>query len=287
MLNVNQTQWHYSENGHGKGAPDGIGGSVKRKADKSVAKSKDISCFKEFHGILREECKKLLIAISDEEIIKHDSLVPANLKAFKGRLRIRQIFWSRIFSLFVLNASESRTEQNEILDVYSSDDEVILVLQNFLRPKKILWWYNFPLKKGTKYFIGKVIDGQDNEETISFTEYFAMSTPSNEEYHLPVEDENIEPYRCSETFSIVPENDGNPILLSTFLNACRTARPMAIEEQKVLVVLHIKNKLRGRAAELVNSRNPKTWDEIRYLLNTYFGDLGDLTSLIADLQHLR
>nr|CAI5853399.1 unnamed protein product [Callosobruchus analis] len=40
ILDVNQIQWHYSESGHGKGAPDGIGGSVKRKADESVAKGK-------------------------------------------------------------------------------------------------------------------------------------------------------------------------------------------------------------------------------------------------------
>ncbi|VEN36235.1 unnamed protein product [Callosobruchus maculatus] len=40
ILDVNQIQWHYSESGHGKGAPDGIGGSVKRKADESVARGK-------------------------------------------------------------------------------------------------------------------------------------------------------------------------------------------------------------------------------------------------------
>ncbi|XP_068624011.1 uncharacterized protein [Battus philenor] len=34
--------WNYSEPGHGKGAPDGVGGTLKRSADKAVAEGKDI-----------------------------------------------------------------------------------------------------------------------------------------------------------------------------------------------------------------------------------------------------
>lgn len=99
--------------------------------------------------------------------------------------------------------------------------------------------------------------------------------------------EAVEPYKISEIFSIVPEYDGNSIFLNTFITSCTTAQSMAVGNQSTLLVLHIKNKLRGRAAELVNSRNPSSWDEIRNLLESHFGDPRDLSSLIQDLQRMR
>lgn len=96
----------------------------------------------------------------------------------------------------------------------------------------------------------------------------------------------VEPYKLSEIFSIIPEYDGNQIFLQTFLNSCNCAYSMAVGDQKLLLTLHIKNKLRGRAAELINSRNPTTWEEIKQLLNLHFGDSRDLTSLIQDLQRI-
>ncbi|KAJ8948296.1 hypothetical protein NQ318_020783 [Aromia moschata] len=100
------------------------------------------------------------------------------------------------------------------------------------------------------------------------------------------EDIPVEPYKLAEIFSIVPEFDGNQIFLQTFINAVRCAFDMAVDNQRILLTLHVKNKLRGKAAELVNSRNPSTWDEIKNLLETHFGDSRDLTSLIQDLQRI-
>lgn len=99
--------------------------------------------------------------------------------------------------------------------------------------------------------------------------------------------QTVEPYKISEIFSIVPDYDGNPIFLNTFLSSCTTAQAMCSDNQLVLLVLHIKNKLRGRAAELVNSRNPTTWDDIKDLLENHFGDSRDLSALIQDLQRMR
>lgn len=98
---------------------------------------------------------------------------------------------------------------------------------------------------------------------------------------------NIEPYKLNEIFSIIPEYDGNQIFLNTFIQSCNTAFNMAVGNQKTLLNLHIKNKLRGRAAELINSRNPSTWPEIKILLENHFGDSRDLSSLIQDLQRIR
>lgn len=97
----------------------------------------------------------------------------------------------------------------------------------------------------------------------------------------------IESYKLSEIFSIVPEFEGDQIFLGTFLNACECAYNMSTASQRDLLVIHIKNKLRGRAAQLVSSRNPNSYIEIRQLLNLHFGDSRDLTSLIQDLQRLK
>lgn len=61
---------------------------------------------------------------------------------------------------------------------------------------------------------------------------------------------------------------------------------MIVNNQKLLT-LHIKNKLRGKAAQLINSRNPATWDEIKELLSIHFSDSRHLTFLIQDLQKLK
>lgn len=97
----------------------------------------------------------------------------------------------------------------------------------------------------------------------------------------------VEPYKLSEIFSIIPEFEGDQIFLGTFLNACDHAYNMATTDQKILLVIHIKNKLRGRAAQLVSSRNPGSYLEIKQLLNLHFGDSRDLSSLIQDLQRLK
>lgn len=94
-------------------------------------------------------------------------------------------------------------------------------------------------------------------------------------------------YKLNELFSIIPEFEGDQILLNTFLNSCNSALELAEDYRTPLIVLHIKNKLRGRASQLINSRNLNSWHEIRDLLLIHFGDSRDLTSLIHDLQKLK
>nr|CAH7731989.1 unnamed protein product [Callosobruchus chinensis] len=43
LLDVKTMTWHFSEAGHGKGAPDGVGGCLKRNADAIVGRGKDLS----------------------------------------------------------------------------------------------------------------------------------------------------------------------------------------------------------------------------------------------------
>lgn len=88
-------RWHYSESGHGKGAPDGIGGCLKRIADNLVAQGKDLNNFDSLIRQLQENCKGIACyTISGSEItqIENDTSVPV-LKPFKGTMTIREIVW--------------------------------------------------------------------------------------------------------------------------------------------------------------------------------------------------
>lgn len=62
-IEVSLCTWNYIEAGHGKCAPDGIGGCLKRTADQVVAKVENIDCFESFVQILKENVRKMEIIL--------------------------------------------------------------------------------------------------------------------------------------------------------------------------------------------------------------------------------
>ncbi len=57
---LNEFSWNYSEAGHGKGAPDGVGGVIKRMCDRVTAsKAADISNFENFNQCIRDNVKNV------------------------------------------------------------------------------------------------------------------------------------------------------------------------------------------------------------------------------------
>ncbi|CAG9782204.1 unnamed protein product [Diatraea saccharalis] len=54
---VNSIIWHYSERGHGKGAPDGVGGCIKRICDSCVATGQDVASLDNLMLCLDKRCK--------------------------------------------------------------------------------------------------------------------------------------------------------------------------------------------------------------------------------------
>ncbi|KAJ0171099.1 hypothetical protein K1T71_002853 [Dendrolimus kikuchii] len=97
LNNVNNIIWHYSEKGHGKGAPDGVGGCVKRLCDNSVALGKDVSNYDSLMTCLKENCRGIEIyGIGDPSIQDIQEIMDQSpVKAFKGTLKIHQLSWSR------------------------------------------------------------------------------------------------------------------------------------------------------------------------------------------------
>lgn len=87
--------WHYSESGHGKGAPDGVGGLLKRTADAIVARGTDISDLASLVANLKQSCQGVKILPFDENVLQEiDKTKPTNMQAFKGTTQIHQLTWN-------------------------------------------------------------------------------------------------------------------------------------------------------------------------------------------------
>lgn len=63
-LGVDNIIWHFSESGHGKGEPDGVGACVKRTADAYVANGRDVFNFESLVTCLQENCKGIKVLYS-------------------------------------------------------------------------------------------------------------------------------------------------------------------------------------------------------------------------------
>lgn len=92
---INKVIWNYCECGHGKGAPDGVGGLLKRTADQFVALQSDIPDLDAFVNALKSSVKGVKIElVEDYQITEKDWLLPDNLKPFPGTLKVHQVVWT-------------------------------------------------------------------------------------------------------------------------------------------------------------------------------------------------
>lgn len=87
--------WNYSEKGHGKGAPDGVGGTLKRTADKMVAHGLDIPDTKTFLAYLKTNVSGIILEeVAESAILEKDMLIPQDIKEFQGTMKVHQVIWS-------------------------------------------------------------------------------------------------------------------------------------------------------------------------------------------------
>lgn len=96
-LDAEEIYWHFSESGHGKGAPDGVGGCLKRAADRQVGLGRDISDIQSLVSCLQENVQATtVIPIDDTHLSEiEDKIKNAEIQPFKGTLKIHQITWHR------------------------------------------------------------------------------------------------------------------------------------------------------------------------------------------------
>lgn len=85
--------WNFSEPGHGKGPADGVGGIIKRTADKAVLFGTDIIDAKSFVKAVNHLNFRTFIG-EEHSIISMDEFVPSGIKSVPGTMKLRQIVWN-------------------------------------------------------------------------------------------------------------------------------------------------------------------------------------------------
>jgi hypothetical protein len=76
FLPLKSVTWNFSEAGHGKGAPDGIGGTIKRTADRLVAMGQSIPNFEKFVELMNKSFENsTLYTVSRDEISKKEQIL--------------------------------------------------------------------------------------------------------------------------------------------------------------------------------------------------------------------
>ncbi|KAG8246890.1 hypothetical protein J6590_074292, partial [Homalodisca vitripennis] len=84
--------WNYGAPGHGKGAPDGIGGSLKRTADRVVALGNDISDFRTFVEVLQTHTRRVRLAIVEEDdVTTLATMIPTKVPPYVGSMKVHQM----------------------------------------------------------------------------------------------------------------------------------------------------------------------------------------------------
>lgn len=83
--------WSFFESGHGKGAADGIGGTVKRIADRIVAHGKDIANANAFFELVQKETSIKLFMIEPEAIEAIRSSLPKRIPILPGTMQLHQL----------------------------------------------------------------------------------------------------------------------------------------------------------------------------------------------------
>jgi hypothetical protein len=84
--------WNYMEAGHGKGAPDGVGGQLKRTADRLVGYGHDLCNANEVYTALSEAQSGVkLYFVGSNDITVVDKVLPIALSGVNGTMKIRQL----------------------------------------------------------------------------------------------------------------------------------------------------------------------------------------------------
>ncbi|CAH0718060.1 unnamed protein product, partial [Brenthis ino] len=87
--------WNYSEKGHGKGAPDSVGGVLKIAADRIVAEGNDFPNIDLLISHLQIQISGgMIMEVHESGILETELLIPSDLKEFRGTMRVHQTIWT-------------------------------------------------------------------------------------------------------------------------------------------------------------------------------------------------
>lgn len=98
--------WNYSEAGHGKGAPDGVGAVIKRTADNALTYGQDVSSLDQFVQVIKSQVENVIVlTVTEHDVSLKESQIPKNLKPFSGTLKVHQALWDKESTCLTLRKS--------------------------------------------------------------------------------------------------------------------------------------------------------------------------------------
>ena len=88
-----KASWNFFEAGHGKGIPDGIGGTLKRTADRRVLGGGNILSADDFINQVQKNTKIQLYEVSQGEISAvEEDIEDITKKTVPGTMKLHQVF---------------------------------------------------------------------------------------------------------------------------------------------------------------------------------------------------
>ena len=85
------SSWNFLEAGHGKGAPDGFGGCLKRAADCILAKGQDLPTPFDVYTALRTACPGILLCYVPASVTEQHGDLPSTLRPVRGTMALHQV----------------------------------------------------------------------------------------------------------------------------------------------------------------------------------------------------
>lgn len=92
--NLQNFTWNFHEASHGKGAPDGVGATCKRTADRLVASGTDISTIDDLAKAPEKTCRNIKVFTVDDADIRGKTAKLGStegIKTFSGTLKVHQV----------------------------------------------------------------------------------------------------------------------------------------------------------------------------------------------------
>lgn len=94
FTNIEMISWNFSESGHGKGPMDGVGGALKRKADRLVLQGSDITCASEFVTKLGKS-SIIIWEVPNKKIEEMKKQLPQNVPKVPNIMSVHQVTWDK------------------------------------------------------------------------------------------------------------------------------------------------------------------------------------------------
>lgn len=252
---VTKSTWTFSEAGHGKGPMDGVGGYLKRTADRHVLMGNDVRTASEFADLFKNAAIEVKV-IPEDDVIEEKNRVPKSLDAIPGIMDITRVYWQKGLDVLIhlyryehfhkelklsklsslCNMSAVEPEEVFMPAIESPVDEEPMITDNDLRFKNRVSIYK-------SVYCSSSSDNEDLE-TISHRQQIKVKQ-IDVEANTSYGKENIHPNLVSPgTFLLVKVPTEKPNVCFRYVATCQTCVDDDDGEMLVTFLRSVRNNIR-------------------------------------------